>query len=88
MKTQSTDTHPEAEVVQIDLLRHAGVARRFALTASLTRTAIQLSRRALRLRYPTASDEELALMFVSFNYGDDLAFRVKVYLSKSKNEPA
>jgi hypothetical protein len=73
MKTQSVDTHPAAEAVQIDLLRKAGVARRFALTASLTQTTIELSRRALRLRYPNANEEEIALMFVSLNYGDDLA---------------
>ena len=88
MKTQSVDTHPAAEAVQIDLLRKAAVARRFALTASLTQTTIELSRRALRLRYPNANEEEIALMFVSLNYGDDLARRLKEHLSRANHEPA
>ena len=88
MKTQSIDTHPAAEAVQVDLLRKAGVARRFALAASLTRTTIELSRKALRLRYPKANEDEIALMFVALNYGDDLALRLKEYLSGAKNDPA
>ena len=88
MKTQSIDTHPAAEAVQIDLLRKAGVAKRFALAASLTRTTIELSRRALRLRHPKANEEEIALRFVSLNYGDDLALQLKEHLSRAKHEPA
>jgi len=83
MKTQSTDTHPAAEAVQIDLLREAGVAKRFVLAASLTRTTIELSRRALRLRHPKAKEEDIALMFVSLNYGEDLALRLKEHLSRA-----
>lgn len=88
MKTQSTDTHPAAEAVQIDLLRKAGTARRFALATSLTRSTIELSRRGLRLRYPKANEEEIALMFVSLNYGEDLALRLKEHLLRTKHEPA
>jgi len=84
MKTQSSDTHPAAEAVQINLLRKAGTSKRFALAASLTRTTIELSRRALRLRHPKANEEEIALMFVSLNYGEDLALRLKEHLFESR----
>ncbi len=82
MITQSSDTQPAAEKVQIELLRRAGVARRFALAASLTETAIGLCRRSLRRRHPGASEAEIALLFVSLNYGDDLAHRLREYLAR------
>ena len=52
MRPQSSDTRPEIERIQIQLLREASVARRFERARSLSRTAFQLALRALRRRYP------------------------------------
>lgn len=82
MRTQSSDTSPKAERVQIELLRKAGVARRIELTFSLTQSAIELSRQGMQRRYPQASEEELNLLFVEFNYGKELAERVRKALSR------
>ncbi len=53
MKTQSPDTHPQAEHVQIQLLRLAGTARRLDLACSLTQTTIALSREGIRNGIPS-----------------------------------
>ncbi len=84
MRTQSSDTSPEAERVQIDLLRKAGVARRIELAFSLTQSAIELSRQGMWRRYPYASEEELNLLFVELNYGKELADRVRTDLARRK----
>lgn len=73
MKPLARDTDPDAEAVQIELLRRAGPARRFALARSLSRTTMALARRALRRAHPRATDEEIAVRFVAIHYGEELA---------------
>ncbi|RME38589.1 MAG: hypothetical protein D6793_02475 [Thermoflexia bacterium] len=79
---RSPDTIPEAERVQIELLRRATPAQRFHLTRSLSQTAMELARRALRRRMPGASDTEVNLAFVALWYGKDLADEVRRYLAR------
>ncbi len=76
MRTQSRDTSPQAEKVQVDLLRRAGPGRRFALALSLSRTTIDLARMALKRHMPGATEEEVLLAFVRLHYGADLADKV------------
>ena len=85
MRTQSPDTSPEAERVQIELLRKAGEARRFALARSMSNTVIQLSRRAIKERFPEMNEEEVGLYFVELNYGKELADRMRIRM-KQNNE--
>jgi len=73
MKTQSRDTNPKVEQVQIELLRRAGPARRAALACSLSDTTITLARRAIREANPRASEDDLKVLFVRIHYGDALA---------------
>jgi hypothetical protein len=88
MKTQSPDTSPEAERVQIALLRQASPARRFGLARSLTRSTIMLSRRAIARAHPQFSEEELALTFVELHYGRDLSERLRHALAERHNGTA
>lgn len=81
MRPQPSDTHPEAERVQLDLLRRASVARRLDLTRSVTATAIALSRRAIARANPDLNARDLDLLFVEYHYGEDLAARLRSYLS-------
>lgn len=69
----STDTDLAAERVQLALLRQASEARRFALCRSLTRTVVDLSRRALRESMPGAPERDVLLRWVALNYGAALA---------------
>ena len=77
MRTLSPDTHPEAERVQIDLLRRATAAQRFARARSLSQTVIALGRRALQRAAPGLDEREVLLAFVATSYGEDLARRVR-----------
>ena len=80
IRTQSPDTHLQAERVQIQLLREAGTARRLALACSLTQTALELSREGIRQRYPALSERERRLKFMALCYGEDLARRLRADL--------
>jgi len=78
----ASDTSVAAARVQIDLLRKAGPERRAAMTRSLSRTVIDLSRRALRERMPDATEREILLRWIALEYGNDLSTRVAAYLRK------
>jgi len=75
-----SDTSPEAEKVQIELLRKASNAQRLGLALSLTDLAIDLAKRAIARANPGLSQRELDLKFVEIHYGKDLAQRVREYL--------
>jgi hypothetical protein len=80
MRTQSRDTHPEVERVQIELLRKAGASRRLELGLVLSQEALELAREGIRQANPGASEKELKLIFIEVNYGKELANRVQAYL--------
>jgi hypothetical protein len=84
MRTQSSDTHPEAERVRIELLRKAGSTRRLELGLSFSQDALQLAKRGIRRANPNATEEEVNLTFIEVTYGKDLADRVRVYLTKRR----
>jgi len=75
-----SDTSPEAEKVQIELLRNATNSQRLAMALSMTDLAIRLARRAIARANPGLSQRELDLKFVEIHYGNDLAERVREYL--------
>ena len=81
MRSQSFDTHPEAEKFQISLIRRASIACRIARARSLSQTVIQLSRRAISRTKPGLSKAELDLLFVEYHYGSDQAVRLRKYLN-------
>ncbi len=58
MSKRLTDTNPKAEEFQISLIRRASVAERLSRTRSLSRTVIQLSRRAIARANPGLSEQE------------------------------
>jgi len=75
-----SDTTPEAEQVQIELLRKATVAERIARVRSLSALAISLSRRAIARANPEMTPEEVNLKFVELHYGKRLAEELREYL--------
>ena len=84
MITQSSDTDPQAERVQIELLRAASVSERISLVRSLSQTVMTLSRRAIQRVNPSMSERELDLAFVAYHYGEDLAERLRQYLRRKQ----
>jgi hypothetical protein len=83
MRARSVDTDSEAEKVQIELLRQAGVGRRARLALSLSGTVIALARRAIRrsLADGDPTEEEVGLRFVELHYGGDLASALRGHLA-------
>lgn len=79
-----SDTDPEAERVQLELLRRAGPGRRLRLALSLSRTVMGLSRAGLARRFGDASPEELGLRFVALHYGSDLADALRAELASRR----
>jgi hypothetical protein len=84
MISQSSDTAPEAEKVQIELIRESSVARRIATVRSLSQTTRYLSRRAIQHANPSLSEREVDLAFVAYHYGDDLAERLRSYMESKR----
>jgi hypothetical protein len=81
VEARSPDTDPEAERVQIDLLRRAGAARRAQMSLALSAQVIGLARRAIRRSLPGATAAEAGLRFVELHYGPDLAADLRRYLA-------
>lgn len=76
------DTEPDAERVQVALLRAAPVARRLHVAMALSATVMSAARRALARARPLASARELDLRFVELHYGADLAADLRADLDR------
>lgn len=72
-----SDTHPDAARHQVELLRAASVAQRFARVRSLSGTVAALSRRALRRALVDPTEDEVGVAFVALHYGDAVARQVR-----------
>ena len=84
MKTQSPDTSPEAERIQIELIRKMSPAKKFNLVRSMTRTMILASRENIRSLHPDLNEKDLNILFIELYYGQDLATRVRIYQERWK----
>jgi hypothetical protein len=73
MQARSADTDPEAERVQIELLRRAGAARRARIALALSGQVIGLAQRAIRRSLEHPTEAAVALRFVELHYGGELA---------------
>lgn len=82
MQSHLDDTNPKIKEIQISLIRKAGIAKRTMHMRSLSRTVVNLSRRAISRTHPGYSQQEVNLIFVSLHYGDDVANRLGIYLDR------
>lgn len=73
MRTQSIDTSPEAERVLIALLRQKGIARRFQLTAALSRSVMVSSRLTIQQQYPGFTEQEALFFATRYSWGQTRA---------------
>ena len=80
MISQSPDTAPQAEKVQIELIRKSSVSERVSKVRSLSQTVMYLSRRAIQRANPLLSKREVDLAFVANHYGENLAECLRLYL--------
>jgi hypothetical protein len=76
MTTLYPDTHPEAERVQIELLRHAPAWRRTQIVAQLNEMVRTLALTGLRQRHPDGSPQQLRRMLADQILGEELAEKI------------
>lgn len=77
--TQSPDTRPRAEAVQLELLRSKNAREKLSQVRSLSQLVIGLSRRAIQRVNPDKTPAELDSLFIRLHYGESLAQRVADY---------
>jgi hypothetical protein len=77
-----SDTSPEAEKVQIELLRRATTSQRLGLAPSLTSWAIEASKRTIVRANPNFSAREVNLNSIEGHYGRELAENVRQYMDE------
>ena len=76
MRTQSSDTSPEAERVLIELLRQAPAWRKLQLTDHMSAVTRQLCWAGIRSRHPNATPAEWRRRFAEIHLGSKLAAKV------------
>jgi hypothetical protein len=84
MRTLAEDTHPDAERVLIELLRHASPARKMGMVNEANRTARALALTGLRERHPGDSAARLRRRLADLWLGPELA--AKAYGPLPENE--
>jgi hypothetical protein len=84
MISQSPDTAPQAEKVQIGLIRKSSVSKRVSRVLSLSQTTMYLSRRAIQRANPLLSEGEVDIAFVANHYGEILAESLRSYMEHKR----
>lgn len=88
MRTQSIDTHPDAEQVLIELIKKAPLTKRFALMEAWTQFIIEAAKQEIRREHPDASEQEVSLLLLARQHGAELAGKVRAYLERRKQSQA
>ena len=75
---------PEEERVYIEMLRQMTPVQRLQRVNYLLSATRSLYRVILRQKYPDASEEEINMLILEYDYGKDLADRVRVELARRR----
>lgn len=84
MKTQSSDTSLDAELVLIRMIRNASISKRFAFAQSWMVSILEAGIQYMQQLYPQTNDNELKLLFIERQYGKDLTEHLRKALSTRK----
>ena len=88
MSTLSRDTSPDAERMQLELLRQMPPWRKMELVVQMTQLCYALALTGLRHRHPEASDDELHRLLADQSLGAELAARVYGPLPEEEDQGA
>ncbi len=72
-----SDTDPDAERVQIDLLRRKTPSERVAMALRLSGLVVRMSRQAIARRHPDWTPQQVHLAWMEISYGRELADQVR-----------
>lgn len=72
MKTQSIDTHPDIERIQIEGYRKMSFTEKMRCIGAMHRTGRHLALANVRMRYPEADERELQLRAAALMIDADL----------------
>jgi len=73
----TTDTSPDAEAVQLELIRGMTPAQRVEKTLRLSSEMLRAAKAAIRRRYPAYSKCEVTIKLIELHYGAELAAKVR-----------
>jgi hypothetical protein len=79
------DTSPQADAIQLQILRQMPPARRGYLATSLSRTVLRSSRQGIARRTPTFTPQQIVAASIAINYGAPWAARVQPRLASSED---
>lgn len=85
MQTYTTDTSPEAEEVQLDLIRRLPPSERALKALRMTTRLIHECKAAIARNHPELTPQEIGIAFIELNYGRELAAAVRRYQSDRAN---
>jgi hypothetical protein len=85
MRTQSVDTHPEAERIMIELIRNSPMGKRFRLVQSLTQSGFWATIHTWQERHRGASEQQAAVHVLSCSYGPGLVKLVQAALERRED---
>ncbi len=71
-----SDTHPDIEALQIQLLRQVPGWRKMEMLASLNAAAREVALAGLRRRYPNANEAEIHRSLADLLLGEELALKI------------
>jgi hypothetical protein len=79
-----TDTSPDAERLQLDLIRAMSPTARATRAMQLTNQMLRLAKDAIRRRHPEFTDEQVGIRFIELHYGETLGREVRLHLERRR----
>lgn len=79
MQTYTTDTSPEAEAVQLELIRRMPPGLRAWKALQMSARLMREGKAAIARNHPDFSTREIEIEFIALNYGRELADAVARY---------
>jgi hypothetical protein len=76
MSVLSSDTHPQMEALQIELIRRMPAWKKLAIVEGLNETVRALAMSGIQERHPNATPQEVKRMLADLILGDELARKV------------
>ncbi len=85
MRPYTTDTSPEAEEIQLELIRQMSPSERALKAIRLSTRLIRECKSAIARNNPQLTSQQIGIAFIQLNYGHELADAVARYQAERAN---